>query len=177
MDEKPKTLREQQVAAMNIACVAARCLAAPVEPPLNSAPGSERYGIFHVVAFGGMILASGHYHDVRLLQYAWVWVGMTLFRRIQTFINWRRGIVTHSRYPGDAWLANMLGMRRLGFLGNVVLCGLIGFLLMGVSVHLGKMWWIGGASIAFLGITETVLDAARRRSIIDGQIEMEFMRR
>jgi hypothetical protein len=176
-EPKIKSLREQHAETVNIIVIIARMLSMPTELCLCWAPGENRYGPFLLAAFVGTLIYAGHTRDIQVYRYALAMVVMAMIQRLNIFIRWLRGIRQYSGFEGHRWLANLLLLGWLGFLANPLLCGLIGWSLISVSINLSKLWWVSGGAMAFLGVTQALLDAKRRQMIIDTGIEMEWLAR
>ncbi len=113
-----------------------------------------------------------------MLLYFLVWMGSLLGQRVKTFINWRRGLIVHSRYNGYPWIArrffprlsepNAKAVEAFAFFG-------IGGVIAQFIPPLGWYFMLGLPSIL---ASEAIIVATTKRrlqAMRDGEIEQKFI--
>lgn len=140
--------------------------------------GREGIGLHGLVA-GLMILAYGSFLNCYpMFPFFLLWMLAVICQRIRQLINWRRGVVLHSRYNGYPWLAKRLfpRMSELNARGvDAFLCLAIGGLLAQFNQPLGWFVMAGFVSILFSEAVMVEFNRRRLQAMRDAEIEQRYL--
>jgi hypothetical protein len=146
-----------------------------LSPIIRNGQGSELFDFRVLVAMVSMLVLTGGQWLSGMGIYLAVWFVALACRRIETFNRWRQGVVTHSLYIGDPWLAmKFVSDPRLATYFEPFMCLLIGAALYLVSATVGLFVMAGFLSIGVcMGIDRYAL--FRRLQIMhDAEIEGKY---
>lgn len=152
--------------------------ASTVTPFFRTDFGSEGLGMPGLIGVF-MILGWGcHFNCYPMFIYFVVWMGVLLCQRVKTFINWRRGMMIHSRYNGYPWIIRRCFPRLSELNAKAVeafACFGIGGLIAQFIPPLGWYLMLGLPSIL---ISEAIIvETTKRRlqAMRDAAIEQEYL--
>lgn len=152
--------------------------ACTVTPFLRTDFGSEGIGL-HGLIGGGMILGWGCYANCYpMFIYFLIWIVALAIQRVRTFLNWRRGVIVHTRYNGYPWLARRFFPR----LSEPNAKAVEAFACLGIGGLLAQLWpplgWYVMAGFVSIMFTEAVMaETAKRRlqAMRDAEIEQRYL--
>lgn len=152
--------------------------ACTVTPFFRTDFGAEGIGL-HGLIGGGMILAWGCYANCYpMFIFFFIWIIALAIQRAKTFLNWRRGVIVHTRYNGYPWLARRFFPR----LSEPNAKAVEAFACLGIGGLLAQFWpplgWYVMAGFVSIMFTEAVIaETAKRRlqAMRDAEIEQRYL--
>jgi len=158
--------------------VVANAHACTVTPFFRTDVGSEGIGL-HGLIGAGMILGWGCYANCYpMFIYFLVWMVAVAIQRVKTFLNWRRGVIVHTRYNGYPWLVRRFFPR----ISEANAKAVEAFACLGIGGLLAQFWpplgWYVMAGFASIMFTEAVIaETAKRRlqAMRDAEIEQRYL--
>lgn len=158
--------------------IAANAHACTITPFLRTDFGSEGIGM-HGLVGAGMILAWGCYFNCYpMFIYFLAWMAACAVQRVRTYLNWRRGVIIHTRYNGYPWLARRFFPRVSEANAKAVeafACLAFGGLLAQFWPPLGWYVMSGFASIMFTEAVMVELTRRRLQAMRDAEIEQRYL--
>ena|GEM_PF-3423908 len=133
------------------------------------------HGLFTIV----LILAWGSVTNCyAMFIFFLLWLATVVCQRIKQFINWRRGLLVHSHYIGDPWIARRLfpRMSEANAKGaEAFLCLAIGGVIGQFIPPLGAFIGLGFVSIMF--VEAVMIETTRRRlqAMRDAELEQRYL--
>ncbi len=140
--------------------------------------GREGIGLHGLIA-ALLILGYGSFANCfPMFIYFLLWMLAVIGQRIRQFINWRRGVIIHSRYSGYPWLAKRLfpRMTELNARGvDAFLCLAVGGLLAQFNQPLG--WFVMAGFVSILFSEAVMVESTRKRlqAMRDAEIEQRYL--
>lgn len=161
--------------ALGILYLIAGSHAVCITPFIRKDVGAEYFGVRAV----GAVLFMGLLSEGRWLTpmglYLIAWFVALIYRRIETFRNWRRGFIVHSRFIGFPWLAmKLVKNEERARLFEPVLCLLIGAPVWVISPSLGHLIMGGFISLAVCMGTEQFAVYKRLQHMHDAALQGEY---
>jgi len=152
--------------------------ACTVTPFLRTDFGSEGIGL-HGLIGGGMILGWGCYANCYpMFIFFLIWIVALAIQRAKTFLNWRRGVIVHTRYNGYPWIVRRFFPR----LSEPNAKAVEAFACLGIGGLLAQFWpplgWYVMAGFVSIMVTEAVIaETAKRRlqAMRDAEIEQRYL--
>ena len=140
--------------------------------------GKEALGFNSLFAFIAMVLIAGDSPDKAFGYFVIAFVGMQIYRRIETFRLCRKGDVIHSQYAGYPYLAMKVPFVKSEKVAREVvepvICVIAGLLLMPVSVGMGDYILICAIGLVVRHCMEDAVSRRRVQRMRDAQIEHEW---
>jgi hypothetical protein len=136
--------------------------------------GKEAIGIFGIVGLFMILIYGGLANSYAMYIYLLAFLLAVIGQRMQTFPNWRKGDIQHSRYNGTPVIAMKLfpKLKEMDAKGvEGFLCLAIGWLLTHVDPALG--WYVMGGFFSIL-LSEGISAEIRRQrlqAMRDAEIE------
>lgn len=140
--------------------------------------GAEGIGLFGMIA-GLLILGYGSFANCYpMFIYFLLWMLAVICQRIRQFRNWRRGVITHSRYNGYPFISKRLfpRMSELNAKGvDAFLCLAIGGVLAQFCQPLGFFVMTGFLSILFSEAVMVEATKRRMQAMRDAELEQRYL--
>jgi hypothetical protein len=168
------TMKDSVNGLFYLACCVSQCFTVFLRRDF----GAKAFGLPTIIAGGIILLYGSMMHCQEMWIYFWIWVLALVAQRIKQFQNWQNGVVLHSLYQGDSWLAHKLFPRiksdsnAKGVEAFILLT--VGGLLTTISPHLG--WFVCLGFPAILFAEAVVVDVTRQRlqARRDAEIEQAY---
>lgn len=138
--------------------------------------GSEALGLNGIAALVIILLYAAHTGSQAMISFLVFWLFALLLQRIKTGLLWRQGVVPHSRYDGEPWLALKLVKSEQAARGiEPFICLAAGVALSAYDEALGAFVFAGLFSfIIKLGIERRVDEVSVQR-MRDAEIEQRWL--
>lgn len=153
-------------------CDVYRCIPGPF---LRYGQGAQAYDLRAAAALLVMFTLAAAERDGGLLLFLGVWLVALAYRRFQGFRLRQKGVMIHSRYAGEAWLAMQVPFVRsertaTGIIEPTI-CLLAGAMLCPLSVNLGALLMVGWLVLLVRDGIEREIDRKRLERMRDAEIE------
>lgn len=158
--------------------VMANAHAVTLTPLFRTDFGSEGIGMHGLIGVF-MILAWGCvFNCFPMFIYFLVWIAAVICQRVKTFINWQRGVISHSHYNGYPFLVRRFFSRLSEPNAKAVeafACFGIGSVIAQFVPPLGWYFMLGFGSILFS--EAVIVEQSRRRlqAMRDAEIEQRYL--
>jgi hypothetical protein len=140
--------------------------------------GREGIGLHGLVAMLMILFYGSFLNCYPMFPFFLLWMLAVICQRIRQLINWRRGVILHSRYNGYPWLSKRLfpRMSELNARGvDAFLCLAIGGLLAQFNQPLGWFVMAGFVSILFSEAVMVEFNRRRLQAMRDAEIEQRYL--
>ena len=141
--------------------------------------GTDALGFPAACALLLMLMVGGLGRIPEMFPYLLFWLFVMMWQRGRTSRLVRRGVVWHSRYEGDPWLALSIPFVRKAStakrLIEPVLCLLVGAALHDVSHGLGVFVMAGFFSLAAVDGIHREIDRKQLAAMRDAEIEQKWL--
>ena len=149
-------------------------------PFMRRSFGTEAFRVHGPAAAVMIVMYGAMTGEWAMWPFFCVWVVMLLFQRILTAIDYRRGVVQHSRYSGYPSLAFTLCRfvkKEVTAKGIVepMICMLVGSAILPLNQYLGFFIMLGMLSFMMKLSIERTVNRARLRTMRDGHIEQRHL--
>jgi hypothetical protein len=141
--------------------------------------GSDALGLPAFLAMLLMLMVGGLGRVPDMFTYLCFWFGALIIQRTKTAELVRRGVIRHSRYEGDPWLAFCIPFVHKTSIAKgliePVLCLAAGAALETVSHELGVFVMAGAVSLAVVEGIHRELNRKRLTAMRDAEIEQRWL--
>ena len=175
--EQQKSTKESLNDALNRLNFVVNAHATIVIPFIRCRFGAEALFPSAFFAFGALLLLTESRWKNGVGAYLVLWLMVMAYRRAETLARSWRGIVTHSRYTGDPWLAMRFRFIKTEDQGRAfepVLCLFIGAGLYPIVPVVGLLVMAGFVSLGLKQLIDRFIVYRRVQQMRDAQIEGEY---
>lgn len=161
--------------SVNMCGFAALCVASTVTPLFRKRFGSEALGFNGFFAFVILCFVAEPAGPAGSW-YVLAWVMCLVMHRIGVLMRWWDGVVVHSFYSGDPWVARLICRNDAvaKWLVEPLLVGGIGWATFQVNVPLGTWWMICAVALVLVQGIECQLSYQRIQAMRNAEIEMRY---
>jgi hypothetical protein len=149
--------------------------ATAIVPFIRKDFGSAFFGLNALVAILVMMIFGAMENSDDMLNYMFLWILFVAAHRLDAGRAHRKGLIIHSRYVGDSWLANKLASkskrRTVQLLIEPAICLIAGVLICPHSPGVGKFLILGAFAVLMFNGSQRALMEGRVRQMHDAHIE------